>query len=72
LVDLARREGETLFDPPRLVTGADVQELLGIPPGREIGRVLDAVRAAQVEGRVRTREEAVEMVRGWGGPTPRM
>lgn len=67
LVDLARREGEALFDPPRLVNGADVQALLGIPPGREIGRVLDAVRAAQVEGRVRSREEAVEMVRGWAG-----
>jgi tRNA nucleotidyltransferase (CCA-adding enzyme) len=65
LADLARREGEILFDPPRLVTGADVQELLGIPPGKEIGRVLDAVRAAQVEGRVRTREEAVEVVRGF-------
>ncbi|HKH47329.1 MAG TPA: hypothetical protein VKM72_21955 [Thermoanaerobaculia bacterium] len=64
LTDLARREGEVLFDPPRLVTGADVQELLGIPPGKEIGRVLDAVREAQVEGRVRTREEAVAVVRG--------
>jgi tRNA nucleotidyltransferase/poly(A) polymerase len=67
IVDLAHREGETLFDPPRLVTGADVQALLEIPPGKEIGRVLDAVRAAQVEGRVRTREEAVEVVRGWAG-----
>lgn len=66
LVDLARREGGTLLDPPRLVTGADVQELLGIPPGREVGRVLDAVRQAQVDGRVRSREEAVEMVRSSG------
>ncbi len=63
LADLARSEGGILFDPPRLVTGADVQTLLGIPPGKEIGRVLDAVRAAQVEGRVRTREEAVEVVK---------
>jgi tRNA nucleotidyltransferase/poly(A) polymerase len=69
LADLARREGEILFDPPRLVTGADVQKLLGIPPGKEIGRVLDAVRAAQVEGRVRTREEAVGVVQGWR-PSP--
>src|SRR6185436_14030414 len=71
LAELARREGEVLFDPPRLVTGADVQSLLGIPPGREIGRVLDAVREAQVEGRVRTRVEAVEMVRALTpGPSP--
>lgn len=63
LVDLAHREGANLFDPPRLVTGADVQTLLGIPPGREVGRVLDAVREAQVEGRVRSREEAVAVVK---------
>jgi tRNA nucleotidyltransferase/poly(A) polymerase len=69
LADLARREGEILFDPPRLVTGADVQALLGIPPGKEIGRVLDAVRAAQVEGRVRTREDAVEVVKTFS-PSP--
>src|SRR6185436_3475413 len=61
LAELARREGEVLFDP----------SLLGIPPGREIGRVLDAVREAQVEGRVRTRVEAVEMVRALTpGPSP--
>jgi tRNA nucleotidyltransferase (CCA-adding enzyme) len=65
LADLARHEGEVLFDPPRLVSGADVQELLGIQPGREIGQVLEAVRAAQVEGRVRTREEAEMAVRSF-------
>jgi tRNA nucleotidyltransferase/poly(A) polymerase len=66
LVSLAAREGETLFDPPRLLTGEDVQALLGIPPGREVGRVLDAVRSAQVDGTVRTRDEAVELVRSTG------
>lgn len=63
LVSLARREGPALFDPPRLVTGGDVQSLLDIPPGREVGKVLDAVRQAQVDGRVRTREEAVALVK---------
>src|SRR5262249_56777636 len=45
LAGLAEREGDTVFDPPRLLTGGDVQQLLGIPPGREVGRVLDAVRS---------------------------
>jgi len=67
LADLARREAETLFDPPRLLTGEDVQELLGIRPGREVGRALDAVRSAQVDGTVRTREEAVTLVRTMAG-----
>ena len=62
LVDLARREGAALLDPPRLLDGAEVQQILGILPGREVGRALDAVRAAQVDGRVRTREEAVTLL----------
>ena len=64
LAGLAQREGEVVFDPPRLLTGGDVQELLGLPPGREVGRALDAVRSAQVEGTVRTREEAVALLKG--------
>jgi tRNA nucleotidyltransferase/poly(A) polymerase len=62
LVDLARREGGDLLDPPRLVTGEEVQKLLGIGPGPEVGRALAAVRQAQIDGRVRTREEAVAML----------
>jgi len=64
LVELARREGDVLFDPPRLVTGEEVQELLGIPPGPEVGKALATVRRAQVDGRVRTKEEAVGLLRG--------
>lgn len=64
LVDVARREGNLLLDPPRLLSGADVQQILGLRPGREIGRALDAVVTAQVDGTVRTREEAVALVQG--------
>ena len=63
LVDLARREGASLLDPPRLLGGAEVQQILGIPPGPGVGRALEAVLAAQVDGKVRTREEAVALVR---------
>lgn len=63
LADLARREGANLIAPPRLLGGAEVQQILGIPPGREVGRALEAVLAAQVDGRVRTKEEAVALVR---------
>lgn len=62
LVDLARREGATLLDPPRLLGGSEVQQILGIPPGPEVGRVLEAIRAAQVDGTVRTREEAIALL----------
>lgn len=62
LVELVRREGEALIDPPRLLSGEEVQELLGIGPGPEVGAALARVREAQVEGRVRTREEAVGLL----------
>jgi tRNA nucleotidyltransferase/poly(A) polymerase len=58
LVGLARRAGPALFDPPRLLSGADVQSRLDVPPGPEVGRALDAVRQAQIDGRIATREEA--------------
>jgi tRNA nucleotidyltransferase (CCA-adding enzyme) len=63
LVDLARREGANLIDPPRLLGGAEVQQILGILPGPGVGRALEAVLAAQVDGKVRTKEEAVALVR---------
>jgi len=66
LVELARREGPALFDPPRLLTGGEVQELLGVPPGPQVGQALAAIRQAQVDGRVRTREAALELLRTQG------
>ncbi len=63
LVELARREGAALFDPPRLLTGGEVAELLRVPPGPEVGQALAAVRQAQVDGGMRTREEAVALLR---------
>ncbi len=60
---LARKEGEYLFDPPRLLTGEEVQALLGVPPGPEVGKALEAVRRAQVDGKVRTRKEAERLLR---------
>jgi hypothetical protein len=63
LCDLARREGPALYAPPRLLTGEDVQRLLGIPPGPEVGGALAALAAAQVDGAVRTREDAERYLR---------
>jgi tRNA nucleotidyltransferase/poly(A) polymerase len=64
LADLALREGEAILDPPRLLTGGEVQDLLEIPPGPRIGEALTVLREAQVDGKVRTREEALALVKG--------
>jgi poly(A) polymerase len=50
------------LDPPPLITGEDLKAL-GIEPGPEYKRLLEAVREAQLEGTVTTREEALELVR---------
>lgn len=62
IATLARRDGEQIFDPPRLLSGGEVQELLEVGPGPRVGEALAAVRREQVAGRVRTREQAVAVV----------
>lgn len=47
--------------PPRLLTGHDLIAL-GYEPGPQFGRLLRAVEDAQLEGKIRTREEALALV----------
>ncbi|MGH9360667.1 MAG: poly(A) polymerase, partial [Thermoanaerobaculia bacterium] len=67
LAELARRHGAELVSPPRLLSGEEVQALLGVPPGPAVGRALAAVQEAQIEGRVSNRAEAERLVRGLRG-----
>ena len=48
--------------PPRLVTGHDLVAL-GLQPGPVFREILEAVYEAQLEGRARTREEALALAR---------
>jgi poly(A) polymerase len=50
------------LNPPPLITGDDLKAL-GLEPGPEYKRLLEAVREAQLEGTITTREEALELVR---------
>jgi poly(A) polymerase len=50
------------IDPPKLVTGRDLLAM-GLWPGKEVGKILERVRVAQLEGTVQTRAEAVDMAR---------
>jgi len=59
---LALAEGASILDPPRLLSGEEIQTLLGIPPGPAVGRALAALRAAQVDGAVQTREQALDLL----------
>lgn len=49
------------LNPPPAVTGEDLIAL-GLKPGPAFKRLLDAVREAQLEGRVRTKDEGLKLV----------
>jgi len=60
---------EEQLRPPRLVTGNDLIAL-GYRPGPGFSKMLDAVEDAQLESRVQTREDALELVKSQFGPPP--
>ena len=54
---------EALVDPPTLLTGDQLMDALGLAPGPVVGRLLETVREAQVQGHVRTHEQALDWAR---------
>ncbi|NWF93444.1 MAG: HD domain-containing protein [Syntrophaceae bacterium] len=55
-------EEKDLVHPPPLITGHDVMAL-GYRSGPRVGQILSFIREKQVEGEIRTREEALEILR---------
>jgi len=50
------------LEPPTVIDGNDLRAL-GIPQGPLYKRLLDAVREAQLDGAVTTKEQAIELVK---------
>jgi poly(A) polymerase len=61
--ELLRAWGPEELNPTPLLTGDDLQAELGLEPGPEFKRLLEAVREAQLEGTITTREEALQLVK---------
>ncbi|MFH1169660.1 MAG: HD domain-containing protein [Chloroflexota bacterium] len=53
------RQEKHLTIPPKIIDGHDLMAVFGLPPGPEIGRLLEAVHEAQAAGEVISREEAL-------------
>jgi len=51
-----------IVHPPPLITGHDVMAL-GYPPGPKVGEILNFIREKQIEGEIKTREEALELLK---------
>jgi hypothetical protein len=54
---------EEVVAPPPLVNGNDIMRELDLPPGKQIGAILEAIREAQASGEVVTREDALIVAR---------
>jgi hypothetical protein len=55
---LWRERGQELVNPEPLLTGNEIEALLGTGPGPALGRAVDALTEAQVRGDVKTAEGA--------------
>jgi len=53
--------------PPPLVTGDELMAELGLPPGKRIGELLEAIREAQAAGEIASRQDALELARSLSG-----
>ena len=54
---------EQTVNPPALVNGNDLMQVFELTPGPLIGQLLDAIREAQADGQVYTREQALCLAR---------
>ncbi|MBM4325325.1 MAG: HD domain-containing protein, partial [Deltaproteobacteria bacterium] len=55
-------EEKDIVHPPPLVSGYDVMAL-GYPSGPKVGEILNFIREKQIEGEIKTREEALEVLK---------
>jgi tRNA nucleotidyltransferase (CCA-adding enzyme) len=49
--------------PVALITGDDLRKDLAIPPSPKFGELLETVKIAQVEGKIKSREEAIALIK---------
>ncbi|HYY30272.1 MAG TPA: CCA tRNA nucleotidyltransferase [Chthoniobacterales bacterium] len=62
LVDKAEEFANESLIPPPLIRGDDLIAM-GLKQGPRIGALLEAVQTAQLDGEIKTREEAIELVK---------
>lgn len=63
LADLEKTLSEEKKRPEQLIKGDDVMQTLGIAPGPEVGRLLESLREAQLNGQVNGQEQAKELLK---------
>jgi hypothetical protein len=65
LAATAADAGDELFDARSPLDGDELQRLFGLAPGPELGRLIEGLRNARIEGRIETRTQAIDWARRW-------
>ncbi|WP_428048304.1 CCA tRNA nucleotidyltransferase [Candidatus Proelusimicrobium excrementi] len=55
-------ESKRFVAPPKIIDGRDIMSVLNVPPGPRVGRILEAVTLAQVEGKIKNKEQALALL----------
>jgi len=57
------RDRQVIIDPEPLLNGDDLQKIFGLEPGKQIGKLLFALKEAQAGGEVNSQEAAKQFIR---------
>lgn len=61
LIERFLQPEDPVAHPAAPLTGKDLMTQLNLPPGRQIGQLLEAIQLARAEGEIETRQEALEL-----------
>jgi site-specific recombinase XerC len=62
LIDFSIEAPKAEVAPPKLLSGDEIMEILNIKPSPELGKIITALRDAQLSGKINTRDEAIEFI----------
>jgi len=67
-IEALKKLSETKKELPKpVITGLDIMNKFGLPAGPRIGELLEIIREKQLNGKVRTREEALDFLKKKAG-----
>jgi tRNA nucleotidyltransferase (CCA-adding enzyme) len=62
---LWRERGDDLVNPKLLLSGEEIADILGLEPGPELGRAIEALTEAHIRGEMRSMAGARKWLRAW-------
>lgn len=64
LYSLYEKERDTILSPPKLIDGISAMKIVGLEKaGPELGKIMKSLRQEQVDGKIKTKEEAIKFLK---------